>query len=660
LLPGTTVVLLEDQPDAAGVRIAAGTPCRVEAESADGVRLVTTAGKRLTVARALLALQRETFADDAPAAAGPAEAWARYADRIQLVTLVGSQAWNLTDAASDEDQRGFFLLPFEDLASLDPAPEQVERPDGDGTFWELEKLLRLGLRSDPNALESLYGPAVRATAFGEEVRAARDAFLSRRVLVTFGRYALAQLERIENRARRNDLMERLARTWSADPARPVDAVTEDLARALAAEEGVGLKGARKETRRVVRDLARSLSDRGLTPDRRPESVRTYLAAAGPGPPGWLAGRFDKPKHAVHLLRILHSGRRILAGRGPLIRVEGGPLRDRLMAIKRGEVDLEEVLAEARGVARDMEAAAAASPLPPRPDRARAEALLRAGRRRAHPFTAAAPATAWRTRPSVRDPARAPHPLPDALLERFLAGRPERTLLAGVSGSHAYGFPSPDSDVDLKAIHLASTRAVVGLGGPRETASFLDVVDEVELDYTSHELGKACAMLLRGDGNMAERVLGDYPVREHPRADELRDLARRNLHRGYLSHYRGFSRALLKELDKGKAAGAPRVKPLLYVFRTALTGLHLLRTGELDASLPRLLERYPAYAGVSELIAAKRAAEGAPLDDDAPYRPLVERLWAELEASAAGSPLPDEPPAAAELSDWLADVRLSEG
>ena len=28
----------------------------------------------------------------------------------------------------------------------------------------------------------------------------------------------------------------------------------------------------------------------------------------------------------------------------------------------------------------------------------------------------------------------------------------------LSGAHAYGFPSPDSDLDLKAIHLADTES----------------------------------------------------------------------------------------------------------------------------------------------------------------------------------------------------------
>jgi hypothetical protein len=35
----------------------------------------------------------------------------------------------------------------------------------------------------------------------------------------------------------------------------------------------------------------------------------------------------------------------------------------------------------------------------------------------------------------------------------------------LSGAHAYGFPSPDSDLDLKAIHVAKTADLLGFDVP---------------------------------------------------------------------------------------------------------------------------------------------------------------------------------------------------
>jgi hypothetical protein len=104
-----------------------------------------------------------------------------------------------------------------------------------------------------------------------------------------------------------------------------------------------------------------------------------------------------------------------------------------------------------------------------------------------------------------------------------------------------------------------------------------------------------------------------------------------------------------------------VKPLLYVFRTALTGVHLLRAGEVEPDLPRLLERYPRFARVAELVARKRAGtEKVTLEDDAPWLPLVAEVHAALDEAHATSKLPDAPAAAEALSAWVVDVRLSEG
>src|SRR3954468_1496225 len=84
------------------------------------------------------------------------------------------------------------------------------------------------------------------------------------------------------------------------------------------------------------------------------------------------------------------------------------------------------------------------------------------------------------------------------------GRARRHLVVSLSGAHAYGFPSPDSDLDLKAIHIAPTRALVGLSPPVLHANRLEVIEAVEIDYSSNELGGVLAGILAGNGNYVER------------------------------------------------------------------------------------------------------------------------------------------------------------
>ena len=81
------------------------------------------------------------------------------------------------------------------------------------------------------------------------------------------------------------------------------------------------------------------------------------------------------------------------------------------------------------------------------------------------------------------------------------------VVVSLSGAHAYGFPSPDSDLDLKAIHVAPTATLLGLGPEPRSVESLKVVDGIEVDYSSNEIQPVLKGILHGNGNYIERVLG---------------------------------------------------------------------------------------------------------------------------------------------------------
>ncbi|GAB5402666.1 MAG: nucleotidyltransferase domain-containing protein [Aureliella sp.] len=81
----------------------------------------------------------------------------------------------------------------------------------------------------------------------------------------------------------------------------------------------------------------------------------------------------KWKHVMHLIRLLMSGIHVL--RSGEISVDVGPNRDRLLAIKRGEVPFRDTEAWRSELQSEFEAALAKSSLPDRPDYERANDLL---------------------------------------------------------------------------------------------------------------------------------------------------------------------------------------------------------------------------------------------------------------------------------------------
>lgn len=239
---------------------------------------------------------------------------------------------------------------------------------------------------------------------------------------------------------------------------------------------------------------------------------------------------------------------------------------------------------------------------------------------------------------------------------FLAERERerKHLVIYLSGAHAYGFPSPDSDLDLKCVHIAPTQQLVGLTPPDDPADRMDLIDGVELDYGSNELAPVLRGVLKGNGNFVERILGDHVLGGDPALlAEAREVVRPLLSRRLAKHYGGFAASQLRAFD-----AKPSAKRALYVLRTAATGRHALAHGEIVTDVARLHAFVPAE--IDELLAIKQRAERQELDRDAAQHwraRLVDAIDA-IDAAWPTSVLPAEPPAAAiEAADtWLRAVR----
>ncbi len=222
----------------------------------------------------------------------------------------------------------------------------------------------------------------------------------------------------------------------------------------------------------------------------------------------------------------------------------------------------------------------------------------------------------------------------------------------LSGAHAYGFPSPDSDLDLKCIHVARTDSLLGLRPATPAFDRTETIHGVEIDYTSNELAPALVGMLQGNGNYLERVLGETVLHGSPWLEELRPLAARSLSRRIHRHYRGFAVSQL-----GEAERAPSAKRVLYVLRTALTGVHALRTGHLVTNLGDLHREWQ-FDGAADLIDIKRRGERTTLDAATweAWRSRLVRAFELLDDALAHSTLPETPPNEPEIESWLITVR----
>ena len=242
------------------------------------------------------------------------------------------------------------------------------------------------------------------------------------------------------------------------------------------------------------------------------------------------------------------------------------------------------------------------------------------------------------------------------LRAIAAGHPYPLLFATISGAHLYGFPSPDSDYDLRGVHVLPPAEVVGLVEPTETITLAEDRDGLELDLVTHDAKKFFTLLLRRNGYVLEQLLSPLVVVSSPAHEELVALAPRLFTRHHVHHYQGFAANQWRMFASERPR---RVKPLLYVFRVLLTGIALMREGRLCANLVAL-NAEAGLAWLDPLIARKRGGpEQGDLDDGdfGFYEAEYERLRAELEAAYAASRLPEAPDAQAALHDLLVRVRL---
>jgi uncharacterized protein len=247
---------------------------------------------------------------------------------------------------------------------------------------------------------------------------------------------------------------------------------------------------------------------------------------------------------------------------------------------------------------------------------------------------------------------------DPPLHHIVAAQPYPLLFATISGAHLYGFPSPDSDFDLRGAHILPLEQIVGLTISHETVEDSRVIEGLEMDIVTHDVKKFFGLLLKKNGYVLEQLYSPLIVQTTPEHSELKSIARNLITRHHSHHYLGFADTQWKLFEKENPR---RVKPLLYVFRVLLTGIHLMRTGEINANLVELNETF-RLAYIPDLIARKTGGPEQSTLADADFTRLeseYKRLIGQLESEAATSRLPEGPlpEARAALDALLKRIRL---
>lgn len=244
---------------------------------------------------------------------------------------------------------------------------------------------------------------------------------------------------------------------------------------------------------------------------------------------------------------------------------------------------------------------------------------------------------------------------DSRLHDAVREHPYPLTFATISGAHLYGFPSPDSDYDLRGAHVLPARDLLGLDSGRETVEVSAIRNGLEIDLVTHDARKFFRLMLRRNGYVLEQLYSPLVVRTTPEHEELKRIGRGCVTRHHVHHYFGFAQTQWRLFEKEQPR---RLKPLLYMYRVLLTGIHLMRTGEVEANLVTLNQQFRIPC-VPELLDRKAAGpEQATLEDaDIGFHECeYNRLRGVLQDAYDASRLPELPSGRSALNDLLIRLR----
>jgi predicted nucleotidyltransferase len=243
-----------------------------------------------------------------------------------------------------------------------------------------------------------------------------------------------------------------------------------------------------------------------------------------------------------------------------------------------------------------------------------------------------------------------------ILTTIVESQPYPLLFATISGAHLYGFPSRDSDYDLRGVHVLPVREIIGLSTGGETIETAGGRDGIELDLVTHDAKKFFLLMLKKNGYVLEQLFSPLVVHTTPEHEELKAIAPACVTRYHAHHYFGFGETQWKLFEKESPR---RVKPLLYIYRVMLTGIYLMRTGEVEANLLRLNESF-RLPYVKDLVARKLAGPEQSTLADADiefHRGEYARLRNQLQVAHDASTLPEASTAKSALDDLLIRLRM---
>lgn len=183
------------------------------------------------------------------------------------------------------------------------------------------------------------------------------------------------------------------------------------------------------------------------------------------------------------------------------------------------------------------------------------------------------------------------------------------LYACESGSRAWGFPSPDSDYDIRFIYRHSRNWYLSLQEKKDTIEFMK--GEL-LDGNGWDIRKVLRLLYKSNASLHDWLFSPVIyLAGDKRIEDLRALARELfLPKKAMHHYLGIAKGMLEREFKTPKV---KIKKYFYVIRPVLAAHWIAETlaippVDFHELLPSIQEEKAVYVAIQRLLEEKEGAK----------------------------------------------------
>lgn len=223
------------------------------------------------------------------------------------------------------------------------------------------------------------------------------------------------------------------------------------------------------------------------------------------------------------------------------------------------------------------------------------------------------------------------------------------IFLAISGSHMFGFPSENSDYDIRGVFITPTERFWKLKKPKHFFEFNDGI----IDMTVYEIGHYLEQIIKSNGNYLEWPNSDFIIyQNNSEFQKLKDITEKAVSKKLFDHYSNFSQDLFM-----KAQETQILKQYLYALRTAMAGIYSLETGKIEPNI-KYLNKIFKIDIINDLVRVKEEEEliNTPLPLEKKINSIFLDLSQRLQKAFEQSKLAEEPLGKEEIEKYLIRLR----